>query len=470
MNLPDMHWLTTTGVIAGAAAIGAMWRQAAGFFKQLSGLLFYVNTVQGRTASAVSRHIKHHYRKLPSGVATIHTKAMNLKGYSVSAAVPYALPNGPSIWFGRHGLFIVSSSGSACTLVSPRLFSRPFQMIRQAVRDDLDIRNNADGSGDRFHVIKVSGSAGDPLRSGGNTAYAKHRAPEGAEIADSDAPDTFWSPEVSFDKSFAFDYSEFDIRNDREQAFRGLAFGADIEALLTDIQDWMDKRDWYRERSIPHRMGVQLVGPGGTGKSSLVKAVAQQLKIPLYQYHLNTLTDVEFMQEWDQMQTPCVVALEDFDTVFHGREAVTIHKSLSFECVLNQISGISAQQGILLFVTSNEPDKIDPAMGQIDANGRPTRPGRIDRILYMGNTSLEQRRKLATMVLDWAPDLIDKLVRQGENTTAAQFQSMCITAALRRLNGLPDEDEPETSVVDIGAVLSERRAAVDEVWRVKERQ
>lgn len=439
MNWPDMHWLTTTGLIAGAAAIGAMWRQAAGAFKQLSGLLFYVNSVNGTTALILARHVRTRYRRLPSGVAAVAYKTLPLKGHTVAANVPYAIPNGPTVWLGKHGIFVINGSSSGCTIVSPRLFSRPFALIREAVRSDVERRNAQDTGYNRFRVMKIVGSAGDPMRNQGQVAYAKSIPPEGRELAEDTS--NIWDPDVSIDDSFAFSRDEFDFRNNKAAAFQGLAFDSDIDELMLDIQDWMDKRDWYQEHSIPHRMGIQLIGPGGTGKSSLVKATAQQLRIPLYQYHLNTLTDVEFMQEWDQMETPCVVALEDFDTVFHGREPVTIHKSLSFECVLNSISGISAHQGILLFVTSNEPDKIDPAMGQIDENGRPTRPGRIDRIIYMGHTSEAQRRKIATMVLDWAPALIEPLVRRGENTTAAQFQSMCITAALRHMNGHTDLEE-----------------------------
>jgi SpoVK/Ycf46/Vps4 family AAA+-type ATPase len=149
---------------------------------------------------------------------------------------------------------------------------------------------------------------------------------------------------------------------------------------------------------------------------------------------LSTFTDREFVNEWDSMAAPCVVALEDFDNVFHGRESATEHKTLSFDCVLNQISGIGSLNGVLLIVTTNRLELIDPAMGRLDEHGRPTRPGRIDHVLHLGECSEKVRQQIADYTLDgWADDLKDELAEQGQETTPAQFQRMCIDAALRRL-------------------------------------
>lgn len=134
------------------------------------------------------------------------------------------------------------------------------------------------------------------------------------------------------------------------------------------------------------------------------------------------------------MITPCVVALEDFDTVFHGRTSVTAHKSLSFECVLNQISGISSMNGVLVVVTTNNLEQIDPALGRLDEQGRPTRPGRIDRILYMGPTTTSQRESIAEYTLDFLTEQErEALVMSTVGTTAAQFQAICIEKALVQL-------------------------------------
>jgi SpoVK/Ycf46/Vps4 family AAA+-type ATPase len=216
--------------------------------------------------------------------------------------------------------------------------------------------------------------------------------------------------------------------------FQGLFYEADALRLVEDLKQWFTRESWYKDHGIPWRTGVLLHGPGGTGKSSMARAIAETLGVPLYQYYLSTFTDREFVNEWDNMAAPCVVALEDLDNVFHGCEPATEHKSLSFDCVLNQISGIGSLNGVLLIVTTNRLELIDPAMGRLDEHGRPTRPGRIDHVLHLGHCSEGVRRQIADYTLDgWADDLKGELVAEGANTTPAQFQRLCIDAALRRI-------------------------------------
>jgi SpoVK/Ycf46/Vps4 family AAA+-type ATPase len=240
-----------------------------------------------------------------------------------------------------------------------------------------------------------------------------------------------------FDESFMYESSRF--RNiEVYNPFAGLFYPEEVMTLLAQLELWYHRRDWYQSHSIPWRTGALLYGPGGTGKSSFAKATAEKLGIPLYQYSLNTLNDKEFQSEWDEMSTPCVVALEDFDTAFHGREPTTPHKSLSFECVLNQISGISAKEGVLLIVTTNHLEHIDPALGRLDENGRSTRPGRIDHVLHMGATTASQRKAIAEHVLGGLdPSLIEQALAIKDSMTAAQFQGYCVELALANMKGKP---------------------------------
>lgn len=233
------------------------------------------------------------------------------------------------------------------------------------------------------------------------------------------------------DRSFMYPPEAYMSTMRKEDPLRGLHYPKEVHELIAKVQRWFSQSEWYEERNIPWRTGILLHGPGGTGKSSLAVALAKTLKVPLMQFFMNTLKDLEFIREWESMPGPCVVALEDFDSVFHGREPATIHKSLSFEVVLNMISGIAAKRGIVLVVTTNELQHIDPAMGRLDANGRPTRPGRIDHILHMGFTTEEQRYCIAGDVLRGLDkELIERLVRNGADTTAGQFQNDCVQAAL----------------------------------------
>ena len=168
---------------------------------------------------------------------------------------------------------------------------------------------------------------------------------------------------------------------------------------------------------------------------ALAGVLAQTLDIPIYRYALATLSDQEFMREWKNMATPCVALFEDFDNVFHGRYSQTEHKSLTFDCVLNQISGVSSMDGVFLVITTNCLDKIDSAMGvSTDAAGLSSRPGRIDRVVYLGETNVDIRNRIVQHILpDW-PEAHADLVDKGDGYTPVQFQELCVAYALKRIS------------------------------------
>lgn len=219
-----------------------------------------------------------------------------------------------------------------------------------------------------------------------------------------------------------------------ESAFDGLAYPPEVDDVIAEIGRWLESERWYKSKSIPWRRGYLLYGPPGTGKTSFVRAIAQHLDLPVFAFDLATFSNAEFVEFWHKLlaDVPCIALLEDIDAVFHGRDNVLGEEGggLTFDCLLNCLSGIESADGVLIFVTTNRLEMLDSALGRPDETGRSTRPGRIDRTIKLGPLDEVCRKRLASLILREYPDEIPKVVREGDGETGAQFSNRCAHLAL----------------------------------------
>lgn len=182
------------------------------------------------------------------------------------------------------------------------------------------------------------------------------------------------------------------------------------EFLVGDVKDFLASKAWYQERGIPFRRGYLLYGAPGSGKTSVIQAIAGELCLDIYILALSRsgLDDSSLATLLSSLPEQCIVLMEDVDAAFyHGlsREpglpmATTSAETgardrppssgespgkLSLSGILNAIDGIAANEGRILFATTNKYDVLDPAL---------CRPGRMDLRLQFHHASRYQAREV----------------------------------------------------------------------------
>lgn len=247
--------------------------------------------------------------------------------------------------------------------------------------------------------------------------------------------------------------------NEKETTAVGqLALSEEAEALVREAHFWRDNEDWYRERLVPWRRGWLLHGPPGTGKTALIRAISEDLDLPVFVYDLASLMNEELQSEWSAMlsQVPCMAVIEDIDAVFKGRDNVTGREQhLTFDCLLNCLDGIERCDGLFVVITTNKLEHIDPALGLPDDTGHSSRPGRIDQTLYLGPLTEGARRAIAARILPDDLEAQERIVREADGATAAQFQETCARLALQNLFSTRD-----TGASGISECVDETRTQV----------
>ena len=212
--------------------------------------------------------------------------------------------------------------------------------------------------------------------------------------------------------------------------FEWYAFPQDVLDVVQKIKHWYKSRLWYKQKHIPWRRGILVHGKPGSGKTLLLRSIAQDLGIPMFVFDLSSMTNEEFVNFWKiaTADAPCMVVCEDFDAVFSGRKPVVKKTKLTFDCLLNCISGASVSEGVLFCVTANNIQNIDPAIGVQDQNQLSSRPGRIDDVIEMNNMNEECRKKTISRILDG--DNPENILQKTQNMTAAQVVEYCSQIAL----------------------------------------
>lgn len=303
-----------------------------------------------------------------------------------------------------------------------------------AAAEWLDSQKVAKGS--RFQIyrhsgrIKLSNSALD------NDAPSVSPSKDGGRVGEGYDQVRF----VNVDKeAFLVNYYHQD---EQVPLIERLSLSAEHNRLIADVKFFLNHREWHHRRSVPYQRGYGLFGYPGTGKTTLVRAIAENEGLPVHIFDLATMDNHDFNNAWSAVQktqAPMAVLFEDFDTVFHGRENISKTGDLTFDNILNKLDGIEKTGGLLLFVTANEIEHIDYAMGrpEMSESGemKSSRPGRIDMIIELPGLDYEGRLKMAMRIVE-DPYISNEMAVKYENDTPAQFQERCIAQAKLELENI----------------------------------
>jgi hypothetical protein len=234
----------------------------------------------------------------------------------------------------------------------------------------------------------------------------------------------------------------------KKSPFIYLAYPQNVINDIDDIKRWKKSKDWYKSKGIPWKRGWLLCGKAGTGKTSLVRAIAEDIGMPVFVFHLASFQDRDLMEKWENMceQAPCIALIEDIDAIFHGRDNISQKgmmgsQPLSFDALLNVIDGIRGSDGVFTIVTTNHPEFLDSALAIRNGGGRASRPGRIDRIIELEVLDQDCRRRIAERIICDIPDLVANTVAEGEGETGAQFQERCAKIALEHYWSVQNKKE-----------------------------
>nr|WP_269431379.1 ATP-dependent zinc metalloprotease FtsH [Lagierella massiliensis] len=207
---------------------------------------------------------------------------------------------------------------------------------------------------------------------------------------------------------------------------------------LQEIVDFLKNPKKYIEIGARIPKGVLLVGPPGTGKTYLSKAVAGEAKVPFFSISGSDFVEmyvgvgasrVRDLFKDAKKNSPCIIFIDEIDAVGRKRGAGLGGGHDEREQTLNQLlvemDGFGKNEGIIVMAATNRPDILDPAI---------LRPGRFDRRVYIGIPDVREREailKVHTKNKKLAPDVnLEDIAKSTTGFTPADLENLTNEAAL----------------------------------------
>ncbi|KAI5967481.1 BCS1 [Candida margitis] len=199
------------------------------------------------------------------------------------------------------------------------------------------------------------------------------------------------------------------------------------EGVVDDVRDFLTSGEWYHRRGIPYRRGYLLYGPPGSGKTSFIQALAGELdyNICILNISENSLTDDRLNHLMNHIPNRSILLLEDVDAAFNKREQSTDQgytSGVTFSGLLNALDGVASAEECITFMTTNHPERLDPAL---------LRPGRVDYKVLIGNATEYQVKRMFLRFYENEEELCEEFLSKYRklnlhHVSTAQLQGLFV--------------------------------------------
>ena len=242
------------------------------------------------------------------------------------------------------------------------------------------------------------------------------------------------SPFGNFGKSSAKVY----VKSSDGIRFQDVAGEDEAKENLQEIVEYLHDPQKYQEIGASMPKGVLLVGPPGTGKTMLAKAVAGEANVPFF-----SMSGSEFVEKFVGMgaskvrdlfsqakeKAPCIVFIDEIDAIGKKRDgqlSTNDEREQTLNQLLTEMDGFEGNNGVVILAATNRPESLDPAL---------TRPGRFDRRVPVELPDLQGREAILRVHAKKIKiaDNVDygKIARMAAGASGAELANIVNEAALR---------------------------------------
>ncbi|MCI5953827.1 MAG: ATP-dependent zinc metalloprotease FtsH [Lachnospiraceae bacterium] len=220
--------------------------------------------------------------------------------------------------------------------------------------------------------------------------------------------------------------------------FTDVAGEDEAKENLTEIVDYLHNPDKYKEIGASMPKGILLVGPPGTGKTMLAKAVAGEANVPFF-----SMSGSEFVEMFVGMgaskvrdlfsqakeKAPCIVFIDEIDAIGKKRDGQlggNDEREQTLNQLLTEMDGFEGNNGVIILAATNRPESLDPAL---------LRPGRFDRRVPVELPDLKGREEIlkvhAKKIKLYEDVDFGKIAKMASGASGAELANIVNEAALR---------------------------------------